>query len=238
MRRLSTRCREVDDYEWRPTFLPLMKTTPLASDVLNAPSSKFYKTYAEKVAALDQPKRALRGIRDERRIAAYKQAIDEVVMGASGHALGRVSFTRVLRFLQQHGIASLGCDTAVFETGTGVLPLLCAAAGASTVDGAQQRLPCNIAARSDASCGTSIRAERCARPCCCSDSRRQRAHQQRGRHQHQVHVRRAARCRCLHAGHSHRDWCGLGMFIHPSRVLTRNDFYSQTSSTTRFSACA
>ena len=88
--------------------------------------SRVYLAYAQRVAALDHPKRALRILHDNERTCAYQRAIEHAVTGAAQRHVIQ------MRFL----IRDAGKRIIVFEAGTGLLPVLSAAAGAASVIGA------------------------------------------------------------------------------------------------------
>ncbi len=122
-------CRDVEDYEWRPTFTGHMKMEPATrAEFDRNVQNRLYLAYAQRVAALDHPKRALRILYDNERTCAYQRAIKHAVTGATQPAI--IAFQ--MRFLTR----SAGKRVIVFEAGTGLLPVLSAAAGAASVVGA------------------------------------------------------------------------------------------------------
>jgi len=74
--------RDADDHEWRPTFMPHMKLSALGASDFNKPSLRFLASFATQIAFLDQPKRALRLLRNERRMHAYQLAVQRMAAGA------------------------------------------------------------------------------------------------------------------------------------------------------------
>ena len=75
--------RDVEDYAWRPTFLPRMREQRLEPASLQKASTRFFAAYAERVAVLDQPKRALRVLRNHERMAMMQSAAESVCKGMS-----------------------------------------------------------------------------------------------------------------------------------------------------------
>ena len=76
--------RELEDYDWRPTFEPRMREMPISrSEFCANPWNALYLSYAELVGELEQPKRVLGVLRDEERMRAYKTAIERNVKGAN-----------------------------------------------------------------------------------------------------------------------------------------------------------
>ena len=129
--------RDVEDYAWRPTFLPRMREQRLEPASLQKTSTRFFAAYAERVAVLDQPKRALRVLRNHERMAMMQRAAESVCKGASpAWPSDTKGFSRDACHVHAYDSLGSGATVAVFETGTGVLPLVCAAAGALSVTGA------------------------------------------------------------------------------------------------------
>lgn len=122
--------READDHEWRPTFMPHMKLSALSTAEFSKPSLRFLATFAAQIAFLDQPKRALRVLRDERLMHAYQLAIQRVAEGAQCRLDARCTVKPDAKWRMA------GHSIAVFEAGGGVLPVMCAGAGARCVTGA------------------------------------------------------------------------------------------------------
>jgi hypothetical protein len=61
-----------------------MRLTPQLRDSFEqSPQSRLYLAYAQRVAELDHPKRALRILRDDVRLGAYQRAIANEVAGAA-----------------------------------------------------------------------------------------------------------------------------------------------------------
>ena len=59
-----------------------MRLTPQLRDSFEqSPQSRLYLAYAQRVAELDHPKRALRILRDDVRLSAYRRAIANEVAG-------------------------------------------------------------------------------------------------------------------------------------------------------------
>jgi hypothetical protein len=113
-----------------------MRLTRLdAARFFGKPSNRLFAAFAARIAVLDQPKRSLRVLRREAHMLAFQRAVDEVAPGkhlaGPGHRClaDRLLLTTRLRI-------RTGAHVAVFETGTGVLPVLCAAAGARSTTGA------------------------------------------------------------------------------------------------------
>ena len=77
---------EVEDYEWRPTFLPAMRARRLEKE--RRPMGAYIAGYVNAIAELEQPKRALAAIDDAPRCRAFREAARR--LGAS-HALVRPS---------------------------------------------------------------------------------------------------------------------------------------------------
>ncbi|KAK9803026.1 hypothetical protein WJX72_005333 [[Myrmecia] bisecta] len=101
---------ELDDYEWRPTFLPTMKLRPLRKAEIEAnPQKRMLMNYVTALADLAHPKAALRVLHDDVRLSAFEDAIFCTLREQpGGHIL-------------------------VLGTGTGVLGLMAARAGAGRV---------------------------------------------------------------------------------------------------------
>jgi hypothetical protein len=120
--------RELEDYDWRPTFEPRMRETPISrSEFCSNPWNALYLSYAELVGELEQPKRVLGVLRDEERMRAYKMAIERNVKGANDDVASSLRSTDAM--------PSIGLQVAILESGGGVLPVLCAGAGAKTITG-------------------------------------------------------------------------------------------------------
>ena len=74
--------RDAEDHEWRPTFMPHMKLSVLSLAEYSKPSLRFLAGFAAQIAFLDQPKRALRVLRNERLMQAYQAAVHREAPGA------------------------------------------------------------------------------------------------------------------------------------------------------------
>ncbi|GAB4824134.1 hypothetical protein N2152v2_011180 [Parachlorella kessleri] len=99
---------ELDDLEWRPTFLPYMKLKPISqAAVLRDPKRRLLVSYLGALADLAHPRQALALLMDDRRAGAYQQALQAAVRPGE-HAL-------------------------VLGAGSGLLALLAAGAGAGRV---------------------------------------------------------------------------------------------------------
>ena len=111
---------EIEDYEWRPTFLPAMRSRPVDAVKFNANSTAGYMTgYINAIAELEHPKKALEILDDAQRCAAYRHALSEMLGAHTSddhRASGDSDHTHII---------TLG-------TGTGILPLLTAVAAAPT----------------------------------------------------------------------------------------------------------
>lgn len=77
--------RDLDDYDWRPTFLPSMRSCALdATQFFIKPCNRLFAAYAARVAVLEQPKRALRVLgRDDGRMPAFRDAVMRAAAGAA-----------------------------------------------------------------------------------------------------------------------------------------------------------
>ncbi len=74
--------REVEDYEWRPTFMPCMRLTRLdATRFFGNPNNRLFAAFAARIAVLDQPKRSLRVLRRDAHMLAFQRAVDEAAPG-------------------------------------------------------------------------------------------------------------------------------------------------------------
>jgi hypothetical protein len=62
--------------------MPHMKLSPLSAGELSKPSLRFLASFASQIAFLDQPKRALRVLRNERLMQAFQLAVQRVAAGA------------------------------------------------------------------------------------------------------------------------------------------------------------
>ena len=98
------------------------------AEFCESPRNMLYLAYVERVGELAQPKHALKVLRDDVRMQAYAQAIERNVKGAL------LAPSSALPFHSLHN--ELGARVAVLESGGGVLPVLCAKAGAASVTGA------------------------------------------------------------------------------------------------------
>lgn len=96
---------DVEDYEWRPTFLPAMRARPLETEDVERLRS--VAGYVNAIAELEQPKRALAALDDACRCEAYHGAA-RAILPSARHVL-------------------------VLDSGPGLLPLLAAEAGEATV---------------------------------------------------------------------------------------------------------
>lgn len=71
--------------------MPHKKLSALGASDFNKPSLRFLASFATQISFLDQPKRALRLLRNERRMHAYQLAVQRMGAGAprrlSQHAL-------------------------------------------------------------------------------------------------------------------------------------------------------
>ena len=105
---------DLEDYEWRPTFIPQMCMRKLdASRFEMDPSRLAIINYAQAVSDLAAPKKALKVLDDQVRLAAYVEAIDSVVADAA----------------ESDALSS----ALVLSAGGGILPLITARAGVKKV---------------------------------------------------------------------------------------------------------
>ncbi|KAK9863045.1 hypothetical protein WJX84_000363 [Apatococcus fuscideae] len=101
---------ELEDYEWRPTYLPSMRLRPVdRSRIFRDPRRRMLADYINALADLAHPKAALPILQDDARILSYERAVQEAV---ARHQGGRV---------------------LVLSAGTGVLGMLAASAGSEEV---------------------------------------------------------------------------------------------------------
>lgn len=79
---------ELEDYEWRPTFIPQMCLRKLDASLFDMdPGRLNIIAYAQALSELTAPKKALKLLEDGVRIAAYKEAIELTVADAEPGAL-------------------------------------------------------------------------------------------------------------------------------------------------------
>ena len=94
--------RESEDHEWRPTFMPHMKMSSLTSVDYSKPSLRFLAGFAAQIAILDQPKRALRVLRNERLMHAYQAAVQREAKGAEERRAPSAGFADAIACRQNH----------------------------------------------------------------------------------------------------------------------------------------
>ena len=104
---------DMEDYEWRPTFIPQMCTRKLDSARFEMDPARLNMiTYAQAIAELATPKKALKVLEDTVRVAAYRDAIELTVGDFESEELQ---------------------SALVLSAGGGVLPMITARAGAKRV---------------------------------------------------------------------------------------------------------
>ena len=104
---------DAEDYEWRPTFLPQMCTRKLDPSRFELdPGRQNIIKYAVSLSELAAPKRALKILDDNVRIAAYTDAIELTVGDFQGEQLN---------------------SALILSAGGGILPLITARAGVKKV---------------------------------------------------------------------------------------------------------
>jgi len=104
---------DLDDYEWRPTFIPQMCMRKLdAARFEMDPGRLNMISYAQSLADLGAPKKALKVLEDDVRVAAYRDAIELTVSDFEGGAPS---------------------SALVLSAGGGVLPMITARAGVTKV---------------------------------------------------------------------------------------------------------
>ncbi|KAL4447971.1 hypothetical protein ABPG75_005190 [Micractinium tetrahymenae] len=102
---------ELEDLEWRPTYLPAMRLKPLRPETALADPKRHLLTgYVSALADLSHPKQSLRTLEDLPRLQAYQRGITAALQS------------------QPPGASAL-----VLGSGGGLLPLLAAEAGAGEV---------------------------------------------------------------------------------------------------------
>ena len=110
--------RDADDHEWRPTFMPHMKLCALTPLDYGSPSLRFLAGFAAQIAFLDQPKRALRVLRNEQLMQAYQVAVQREAKGTRHVRYACLAWRRSLmmlyacrpqhcRFRKRHGRAAV-----------------------------------------------------------------------------------------------------------------------------------
>jgi len=109
---------ELEDYEWRPTFIPQMCLRKLDASLFDMdPGRLNIIAYAHALSELGAPKKALKLLEDNVRIAAYKEAIELTVADAEPGELN---------------------SALVVSAGGGILPLITARAGLKSVIGVER----------------------------------------------------------------------------------------------------
>lgn len=106
---------DLEDLDWRPTFLPAMKHTPLDVQAIKEdPRQRLLLSYVEALADLSHPKYALPTLSDTARLDAYQSGINTIL------------FSNTFR-------KSVAPHVLTLSSGGGVLGLMAGRAGAGRV---------------------------------------------------------------------------------------------------------